>query len=265
MEQVYLFLVYALLGATSGVLAGLLGVGGGIILVPVLVLSLEFQGVSPAISMHMALGTSLAIIVITAMASVRAHHRRGAVIWSIVWRITPGILLGTFFGSGLANHLSGTTLKRLFGLFALALAFYLAFGRPPLASRTLPRTVGMALVGGIIGCISALMGIGGGSLSVPFMVWCNVSMRQAVATSAAIGWPIAIAGATGYTLTGWGDARLPSMALGYVHLPAMIAVALTSATCAPLGARLAHSIDPLSLRRLFAALLLLLGGRMLMA
>ncbi|MEO5371692.1 MAG: sulfite exporter TauE/SafE family protein [Magnetococcus sp. DMHC-1] len=257
--------MYALLGAASGVLAGLLGVGGGIILVPVLVISLESQGVVPAISMHVALGTSLAIIVLTAMASIRAHHRRGAVEWSIVWRITPGILVGTFLGSGVADHLSGPTLKKLFGLFALGLAFYLAFGRPPIASRTLPKVTGMALVGGIIGCISALMGIGGGSLSVPFMVWCNVTMRQAVATSAAIGWPIAMAGTLGYILTGWGEIHLPPLSLGYVHFPAVLGVAIASVFCAPLGARWAHTIQPLLLRRLFATLLLVLGGRMLLA
>ncbi|MBF0152943.1 MAG: sulfite exporter TauE/SafE family protein [Magnetococcales bacterium] len=265
MDPVPLFLMYAVLGAVSGVLAGLLGVGGGIVLVPVLVFSLETQGVVPAISMHMALGTSLAIIVITAMASIRAHHRRGAVDWSIVWQLTPGILVGTFLGSGLASHLSGTSLKRLFGFFALGLAFYLAFGRPPLANRTLPRVTGMALVGSTIGCVSALMGIGGGSLSVPFMVWCNVAMRQAVATSAALGWPIAVAGTTGYIISGWNDLHLPPMSLGYIHLPAVLAVALSSVFCAPLGARWAHTISPLLLRRLFATLLLVLGGRMLLA
>ncbi|MBF0176184.1 MAG: sulfite exporter TauE/SafE family protein [Magnetococcales bacterium] len=264
MEQVHLFLMYAVLGAVSGVLAGLLGVGGGIVLVPVLLFSLETQGVAATVSMHMALGTSLAIIVITALASVRAHHRRGAVEWPIVWRITPSILFGTLLGSGLADHLSGTVLKKIFGLFALSLAFYLAFGRPPAANRTLPRTAGMAMVGSGVGFVSALMGIGGGSLSVPFMVWCNVTMRQAVATSAAIGMPIAIAGATGYVITGWGNPLLPSMSLGYVHLSALLAVALSSVFSAPLGARWAHSIPPLLLRRLFATLLLMLGGRMLL-
>ncbi|MBF0624709.1 MAG: sulfite exporter TauE/SafE family protein [Magnetococcales bacterium] len=262
MEMVGLYLA---LGALAGLLAGLLGVGGGIVMVPALVFALEYQGVAPGLVMHMALGTSLGIIVLTSISSVRAHHRRGGVLWKTVFGITPGILLGSFLGAAVASLLSGPLLKQAFGVFALGLAVYLGLDVTPRPGRTLPGAGGLSAVGAGVGVVSALMGIGGGSLTVPFMVWCGVAMRQAVATAAAIGLPIALAGAGGFVVNGWHQALLPPWSLGYLHGPAVLGVGLASVLAAPQGARLAHTLAPRLLRRLFALLLLVLGARMLLS
>ena len=264
-ELLQLLLIYLATGAVSGVLAGLLGVGGGIVIVPALLLTLEIQHADPSVAMHVAVGTSLAIIVLTSLSSVRAHHRRGAVQWPVVQRITPGIVIGALAGAALADLLSGNALKTFFGVFALVLASYLGFVRPPKPHRSLPGTTGLGIVGLMIGSVSSLVGIGGGSLSVPFFVWNNLPMRQAVATAAAIGLPIAVGGTAGFIFTGYGEANLPDYSLGYVNGIACALVALASVFTAPVGARLAHTIDPLHLRRAFALLLLLLGLRMLLA
>lgn len=259
-----LLLIYTVTGAISGTMAGLLGIGGGIVIVPALILALSLEEVAPAVTMHLAVGTSLAVIVFTSLSSVYAHHRRGAVLWPVVGRITPGILVGALLGAAIADAMSGTLLRTSFGGFALLLAANLAFGRSPRPQRTLPGTAGMTPVGVVIGTISALVGVGGGSMSVPFMAWCNVPMRQAVATSAAIGFPIAVGGTAGFIVAGLGDPALPRLALGYLYLPGGLVVAATSVLFAPLGARIAHSVDPRWLRYGFALLLLAVGTKMLL-
>lgn len=258
-------LIYLATGAVSGLLAGLLGVGGGIVIVPALLLTLHLRGIDGSVSMHVAVATSLAIIVLTSISSIRAHHRRGAVQWPVVRRITPGIVIGALSGAALADVLSGDTLRTFFGFFALLLAAYLGLARPPEPHRALPGASGMHLAGLLIGSISALVGIGGGSLSVPFLVWHNVPVRKAVATAASIGLPIALGGAFGFAVTGIGAAGVPPYSLGYIDLAACLLVSLSSVPMAPLGARLAHAIDPLHLRRVFAVLLLVIGVRMLLA
>ncbi|MBB4844843.1 putative membrane protein YfcA [Paucibacter oligotrophus] len=264
---------YLALGALAGVLAGLLGVGGGIVIVPLLLLIFgglpwgEAQAASLAPIAHMALGTSLASIVFTSVASVRAHHRRGAVDWPLVRRMSPGLVLGTLAGSWLAGQLSTPWLKSLFVAFAFYVGIQMLLNYRPAPGRELPGPLGLHAAGGGIGVFSALVGIGGGSLAVPLMSWCNVPLHRAIASSAAMGFPIALAGALGFIVNGLlaqaGGQVLPPLSLGYVYLPALAAIALGSVLTAPLGARLAHALPVARLKRLFALLLLLLGTRIL--
>ena len=247
----------------AGVLAGLLGVGGGLVIVPMLVMALTRQGVAPEVIMHLALGTSLASIMFTSVSSFLAHHRRGAVLWPVVRRIAGGILLGTFLGATIAAWLSSRTLKLIFVLFLYYMGYQLLANRQPKPSRTLPGWVGMSMAGLVIGGVSAFVGIGGGSLSVPFMIWCNVPVHTAIGTSAAIGFPIALAGSLGYLVNGLQATQLPPWSLGYIYLPALLGVVTCSVLTAPLGARLAHRLPVPRLKRVFAALLLVMGTKML--
>ncbi|MFV0438815.1 MAG: sulfite exporter TauE/SafE family protein [Desulfopila sp.] len=258
------FLIYLLVGAIAGVLAGLLGVGGGIVIVPMLTFAFTLQGIANEHILHLALGTSLASIVFTALSSLRAHHRRGAVIWSIVAAITPGILIGTFGGSWVAAQLSTDFLKVFFSLFLLVVGTQMLLNIKPKATRELPGRVGMSGAGTIIGIFSSLVGIGGGTLSVPFMMYHNVSLHQAIGTSAAIGLPIALAGTAGYIVNGFGAQNLPVGCVGYIYLTGLLGVATASFCTAPLGARLAHSLPVNRLKRIFAMLLYVVGAKMLL-
>ena len=254
---------YFLLGAGAGLVAGLLGVGGGLIIVPALVLLLGLQGIEPVHIVHIAVGTSLATIVVTSISSSWAHHRHGAVQWPVFARLSPGIVIGALIGAVIADYMSATILRRVFGVFELLVALQMITGARPAAHRAVPGTAGLFGAGGIIGSISSVVGIGGGTITVPFLVWCNVSMREAVATSAACGLPIAIAGATGFVITGWNETGLPDGASGYIYWPAFIGIVFMSSLFAPLGARLAHRLRVASLKKIFALLLCVLGIRML--
>nr|WP_286208422.1 sulfite exporter TauE/SafE family protein [Pseudomonas koreensis] len=253
------FLLYLALGACAGVLAGLFGVGGGIIIVPVLVFSFTLQGFDQSILTHLAVGTSLATIIFTSINAVREHHRRGAVRWPIFMWMTVGILLGAGFGALTAEAISGPNLQKIIGVFALVIAAQLALEIKPKASRTVPGKLGLTVAGSVIGWASAIFGIGGGSLTVPFLTWRSVPMQQAVATSSACGLPIAVASALSFMILGWHDPLLPPHSLGFVYLPALLGIALTSMVFARLGARLAHKLSPRLLKRLFAALLFCVG------
>jgi uncharacterized protein len=251
------------LGIVAGTLAGLLGVGGGLIIVPALVYLFDAQGYAPEATVHLALGTSLGTIVFTSISSTRAHHQRGAVDWRIVGRIAPGILAGTFLGGVFAAHLATAALKAVFALFLAAVAVQMLSGAKPRPSRTFPGIYGSTLAGLGIGGISGLVGIGGGSMSVPLMLWCNVEARRAVGTSAAIGFPIAVSGAISYGFNGLGASTGVAHTIGYLHLPALATVAALSMLTAPLGARLASSIEPAKLKRGFACLLVVMSCKML--
>ncbi|WP_339415221.1 MULTISPECIES: sulfite exporter TauE/SafE family protein [unclassified Pseudomonas] len=253
------FLLYLLLGACAGVLAGLFGVGGGIIIVPVLVFSFTLQGFDPQVLTHLAVGTSLATIIFTSVNAVREHHRRGAVRWPIFVWMTVGILIGAGFGALTAEAISGPHLQKIIGVFALLVAVQLALEVKPNASRTVPGKVGLTIAGAFIGWASAIFGIGGGSLTVPFLTWRSVPMQQAVATSSACGLPIALASASSFMILGWHDPLLPAHSLGFVYLPALLGIALTSMVFARFGARLAHRLSPRLLKRLFAGLLFCVG------
>ena len=254
-----------LLGAVAGTLAGLLGVGGCIVIVPVLAwIFRSHPEISSDNLMHIAIGTSLATIVITSISSIRAHHQRGAVLWSIVWRLTPGIIMGALLGAVVADALSSDTLRTFFAIFVLSISVQLGFGIQPAPHRQLPHWLGMNIIGLFIGQLSALVGIGGGSLTVPFLVWCNISIRNAVATSAACGFPIAVSGAAGFIMTGWHMSGLPNWSSGYIYWPAFIAITSTSLLFAPLGAQLAHTIPVAILKKIFAMFLAGVGIQMLM-
>lgn len=257
------WLLYMALGAFSGVLAGLLGVGGGVVIVPVLVYLFTLQQMPASFILHLALGTSLASIMFTSISSFRAHHLKGAVDWQVFRRVTPGILVGTLFGTWVAAQLSTRFLKGFFIVFLYYIAFQLLLNVKPKPSRQLPGTGGMFGVGGVIGGVSSLVGIGGGSMSVPFLVWCNVSLHNAIGTSAAIGFPIALAGAIGYVANGLLVGSLPAYSFGFVYLPSLVGIAVVSILTAPLGARLAHSLPVPQLKKAFALLLIATGTKML--
>lgn len=253
------FLLYLGLGACAGVLAGLFGVGGGIIIVPVLVFSFTLQGFDSEVLTHLAVGTSLATIVFTSIQSVRAHHRMGAVRWPVFAWMTVGILIGAGFGALTASYIAGPNLQKIIGVFAILVAIQMALDLKPKASRGVPGKPGLTAAGVVIGWASAIFGIGGGSLTVPFLTWRSLTMQQAVATSSACGFPIAVASAISFMILGWHDPLLPPHSLGFVYLPALIGIAVTSMFFARFGARLAHKLSPRVLKRLFALLLVVVG------
>lgn len=253
-----------LLGCFTGFLAGLLGIGGGMLLVPFMTLILSTRGVPAVLSVKMAIATSMATILFTSISSVRAHHARGAVRWDLVRTLAPGIVAGGLVaGAGVFALLKGTTLALVFALFVGFSATQMLLNKKPPASRQMPGPAGRFAAGGVIGFISGLVGAGGGFISVPFMTWCNVAMHSAVATSAALGFPIALANTAGYVIGGWGmDNPLPG-SLGYLWLPALAVIASASVLFAPLGARAAHAMNVQQLKRAFAGMLYLLALYML--
>lgn len=257
------FLVFLAAGAAAGILGGLLGVGGGLLIVPAVAFVLPLLDVEAAVVMHLAVGTSLATIVFTNISSAWAHHRRGAVRWRAAARLVAGIVPGALAGAWLAGRLDGETLAAVFGAFAVVMGLYLLAGRRPAPHRELPGGAMLAANGLGIGAVSAVVGIGGGSLTAPLLMWCNVRAQEAVATAAACGLPLAAAGAAGFVITGWQAPGLPGGALGYVYLPALAGVAAASTLTAPLGARLAHAVPADVLRRLFGAALLVIGALMI--
>lgn len=254
--------LYLALGLLTGFVAGLLGVGGGLLMVPVLTWAFLQQGFTPVYNIHLALGTSLATIVLTAIASLKAHHGHGAVDWTVVKRIAPGIVLGTLVGALVAAQLSDRGLKLFFTLFLFYAATQILFGFKPKPTRGLPGWPGMTAAGGVIGVVSSWVGIGGGTLTIPFLTWCNVRMQAAIGTSSAVGLPIALAGALGYVLSGQTARGLPAWSAGFVYLPAFAAIVATSWLTAPLGARCTHTWPIARLKRVFAGLLYILGIRM---
>ncbi len=255
--------IYAAVGAVAGVLAGLLGIGGGLVIVPMLVYTFSMQGFEGGLIMKLALGTSMGSIVFTAISSFMAHHRRGAVDWGTVKMITPGVLVGPYLGSLLAAFLPGAYLRTFFAVFLYLVATQMLLGRQPKATRQLPGRMAMAGAGGVIGIVSSLAGIGGGVLSVPFLVWHNVQAHRAIGTSAAIGFPIAIGGTFGYIVNGIHASGLPHLALGYIYLPALGGIVAASVLTAPLGVKLAHHLPVIKLKRIFAVLLYIVATRML--
>ena len=256
-------IAYLLLGAVAGIIGGLLGLGGGIVIVPALLFLFIRQGFSAEIQMHLAVATSLATIIFTSIASAWSHHRHGAVYWRIVAFLVPGIVIGCVLGAITANHIRSESLRFIFGLFELLVAMQIGLGIKPPGHRDLPGNFGMVLAGGGIGTLSTILGIGGGTLTVPFLLWCNVNIRNAVATSAACGLPIAVAGTMSFIVTGWNQAALPAGSTGYVYWPAALAILIASVLTAPLGASLAHILPVTFLKRIFAIVLVIVGIRML--
>ncbi|WP_068635892.1 sulfite exporter TauE/SafE family protein [Thauera butanivorans] len=257
------WLTYPVLGAVVGFFAGLLGVGGGGIMVPMLTTLFLAQGFPHEQVVHMALGTSMASIVLTSVSSLRAHQAHGAVRWDVVRTITPGILVGTFCATFIASRVNTAALAIFFAVFMAYVSIQMLLNIKPKPSRNLPGPLGMTGVGLGIGGVSALVAIGGGSLSVPFMTWCNVKVQNAIGTSAAIGLPIALAGTIGYLVNGWNVPGTPPLSFGYVYLPAFVMVSLVSMWVAPVGARLAHRLPVAMLKKIFAGVLMALCAKML--
>ncbi len=252
------------LGTCTGFLAGLLGIGGGMLMVPFLTLLISARGVEGGHAVKMAIATSMATIIFTSISSVRAHHKRGAVRWDIVRSMAPGILIGGLVsGAGAFTAIKGQWLALVFAVFVGFSATQMLLDRKPAAARQMPGPAGQAGVGAGVGFVSGLVGAGGGFISVPFMQWCNVAMHHAVATSAALGFPIALASTVGYVVGGWAlPAALPG-AWGYLYLPALLIIAVASVTMAPLGARTAHALNVKQLKRVFALMLYALAAYML--
>lgn len=264
MLEPLLIVELALLGVGTGFLAGLLGIGGGMLMVPFITIIMSNRGVAPDLAVKMAIATSMATIIFTSISSVRAHHKRGAVRWDIVKRLAPGIVVGSIIGSlGVFALLKGSYLAIFFGLFVSFSATQMFLDKKPKPTRQMPGTAGQFAAGGLIGFLSGLVGAGGGFISVPFMTWCNVAIHSAVATSAALGFPIAVANVLGYVVSGQSVQGLPANSFGYIWLPALLVIAVCSFLTAPLGARAAHSLPVGKLKRVFASILYVLAAYML--
>lgn len=257
------WLSYLALGGVAGFLAGLLGIGGGGMMVPILTGIFVAQGVPVENVVHLALGTAMATMAITSVSSFRAHHRLGSVRWDVVRRIAPGVLLGAFGTTFIAASVPSAPLAIFFACFMIFMSLQMLVDVKPKPSRELPGRLAVGGVGLIIGGISSLVAIGGAALSVPFMVWCNVKLQHAIGTSAAIGWPVAIAGTAGYLVNGLGAENMPAASLGYIYLPALAMISLVGIFTAPLGARLAHRLPVRNLKKVFSVFFMLLALKML--
>jgi uncharacterized membrane protein YfcA len=260
LEAIGLFL---LLGGLVGVIAGVFGVGGGLVIVPALIWGLPLVGVAELHMTHLAVGTSLATIAITSISSIHAHHKRGGVIWPEFWRLTPGILIGAWLGGVVASVLDGAVLQRLFALFAISVGLRMFLSSKQPQRQLQVGNLAKNLVGSVIGLVSAIVGIGGGSMTVPFLHATGVEMKRAVATSSACGLPIAIAGAASLVAAGWGVSELPPGSSGYVYWPVALIIVISSTVTAPVGAALAHRLPAAQLRRIFALFLLAVGLKLL--
>lgn len=254
---------YLLTGAVAGFFAGLLGVGGGVVVVPVLTMIFAAQGFPANEVLHLALGTSIATILFTSLSSLRAHHAHRAVLWPVIRDLTPGILVGTLLGALLAARISSRALSIFFVAFMIFVAVQMIANLRPKPSRNLPGRLGLSVAGSVIGAVASLAAMGGGALTVPYLIWCNVRPHLAIGTSAAVGLPIAVGGTIGYIWNGWGHPGLPAGSLGFIYLPALAIILVASVLAAPLGARLAHRLPVLVLKRIFAGLLLVLSTKML--
>jgi len=255
---------YILTGAGAGFAAGLLGVGGGLIIVPVLFFIFAEQGHEPQHLMQMALATSLATIVITSISSTRAHHKKQAVLWPVVFLLSPGIIVGAWSGGLFASVINSDNLKSFFSVFEFTVAINLLLKKQPARHDTAIKKTVAAAGGAIIGFVSAIVGIGGGTMTVPFLHWFNISMRNAVATSAACGFPIALIGTLSYVYASYDMQLGGAFSVGYLQLDALLFIASSSFLFAPLGARVAHSISEKALRLSFAFVLFMLGFIMLL-
>ena len=259
------WLAYLAIGVAVGFFAGLLGIGGGAVMVPLLVIVFAAQGLPADHVMHMALATSMAAIVFTSVSSMRAHHAHGAVDWGIARAMAPGILAGAFARrSSPASSPSGPLALMFTGLVFYA-ATQILFDLRPKRARELPGRLGLFAAGAAIGAVASLLAAGGAFLCIPFLAWCRVPLRRAIGTAAAVGLPIAVAGTLGYVVQGLRMEGLPSLSLGYVYVPALALVVVTSMLAAPVGARLAHRLPVKRLRVIFALLLYALALRMLVS
>ena len=254
--------IFLLLGAFVGFMAGLLGIGGGFTMVPVLVEVFQHARIGTEHLLPLAIGTSAASIIFSALASARAHNKRGAVLWPVVISMAPGLIVGSLIGPQIASALPMRVMAAIFGSFAWLTGARMLWAKPPKPTRELPARTAMVAVGVLIGIASGMVGVGGAFLVVPFMTRCNIKVHMAVGTSAAIGGPIAVASAVGYMFAGWHATGLPPYSLGYIYLPALAGIVVMSMLLAPLGARVAHAWPVARLRKVFAIMLWVLGAWM---
>jgi uncharacterized membrane protein YfcA len=254
---------YLAIGLAVGFLAGLLGIGGGMVMVPMLVFVFTAKGFPPQHMMHLALATALATIVFTSLSSVRAHHRHGGVDWAVARAMAPGIIAGSLVAALVAGFVPTRPLAVFFTGFMFYAAAQMLVELKPKASRELPGAAGLFGAGAAIGAVSSFLAAGGAFLSIPFLAWCNVPLRRAIGTAAANGFPIALAGTVGYVVQGLRAKSLPEWSLGYVYLPALALIVAASVPVAPLGARLAHRLPVKRFRVVFALVLFSIGLRML--
>jgi len=258
-----LIVAFVALGAIVGFLAGLLGIGGGMTIVPLLTFAFMRLGFATEHVVHLAVATATATIMFTSIASAREHHRHSAVLWPVVAAMAPGLIVGSLAGPLIVAGMSTTVLATFFGLFVTVAATQILLDRKPKPTRELPGRAGLFAVGGGIGLISSMVGAGGAFMTVPFMAACNIDLRKCVATSAALGLPIATAGTIGFAIAGYHASNLPPLSVGYVYVPALLAIAAGSVACAPIGARAAHRWPVKTLRRGFAFMLYALAAYML--
>ena len=256
------WLTYAVLGVAVGFFSGLLGIGGGSMIVPVLGLTFVAFGFSPDQVLHLSLGTSLAAMLIATAAATREHHRHGAVRWDLVKGLAPGIAIAGLAAGYIARAAPLAFLKGFFLCFMAYVAYQIIFGLKPTPGHKLPGPAGTAAVGAAIGGLSALAGVGGAMLSVPFMMYCNVAFHHAIATSSAISFVVAVSGAIGFVVAGLNEPGLPPGAIGYVYVPAFLGISLTSIFLAPVGARAAHRLPIATLKKVFAVFLLVLAVKL---
>ncbi len=258
-------IIFLLLGIVVGFFSGLLGIGGGGIMVPVLTSYFLYKNVPVELVVHLALGTSMASIIVTSASSLYAHHQHQSILWNVVKAMVPGLLLSTFAATYLAALISSQHLAIIFAVFMAYVSLQMFLNRQPKATRKLPGTRGLMSVGSGIGAMSAMVAIGGGSLTVPFLTWHNINIKKAIGTSAAIGFPIAFAGTAGYLINGWNSGYQLEYLFGFVYLPAVLFISMMSYFTAPLGAKLAHRLPVPILKKVFALFLFLLGLKMLIS
>ena len=263
MSGIEWIMLYLVLGALVGFVAGLLGAGGGGILVPLLASIFVYQGISSGNAIHMALGTSLTCMIISSTASLRAHALRGGVVWKVVGGMAPGIIFGALLAAQIAARVNSTYIAIFFALFMAVVAVQMFLNWKPTPSLRPTSFVGLILVGLGIGAVSALAAVGGGFLTVAYLGYKNVDMKKAIGTSAAIGFPIAIAGSIGYMISGWSKTLDVANTVGYVYVPAFVAISIASFIAAPYGVRLSHSLPESYLKKIFAAISLALSIKML--
>jgi len=258
------FVILAMLGLLAGFLAGLLGIGGGMVLVPFLTLLLTWRGMPPELVVHAAVATSMATILFTSISSVTAHQRKGAVRWDLVIALAPGIIIGGLFSGGAVFAiLKSGWIALFFAIFVGYMSIQMRSNRQPKATRQMPGPLGTGAAGAGIGFVSGLVGAGGGFMSVPFMTWCNVTLHQAVGTSAALGFPIALANVSGYLWSGMKQTDLPPGMFGYIYWPALLVIVAFSIPMAPVGAKLAHKLPVKALKHAFSYVLFVLAVYML--
>ncbi len=253
---------YLAIGVAVGFFAGLLGIGGASIIVSSLALMFAAHGYPAAHVMQLAIGTSLGAIVVGSLSSLRTHDRHGAVDWAVVKAMTPGLLAGVLTGAGLARFAGGAFLKYFFLAFAGLVTLQMALDVKPKASRQLPGPAGLVASGFGIGIVSGLFGGGAAGIGVPYLTWCNMSTHRAIGSAAAMGFPLAVAGSVAYVAAGWNVPGLPRGSFGFVYLPALVGISATSMLLAPVGARLAHRLNALTLRRIFALFMVAVGVKL---